>query len=110
MDIDVIERSVKSLMDFKAKVEGMMHGADGNVEKATDQLDGLLAFKSEVQGMLPQMMKATTDIAAIVSDIAEIKKQLEPALAWIAAASERHTDAAADKAVSDAGTAENSGA
>ena len=69
---------------FVEHIKGLMSGADGNVEKATDQIDQLLAFKSMVEDVLPMMEKAVMDVNVIAGDIAAIKTQLEPALAWIA--------------------------
>lgn len=84
MDIDAMGTHIHCLLAFKDKIEGMMSGADGNVSRATDQLDGLLAFKSMFEGALPLIEKTISDVAVVVDDIAAIKKDLAPVLAWIA--------------------------
>jgi ABC-type transporter Mla subunit MlaD len=85
MDLDVMGKHIHSLLAFKGELEKMMEGSGGNVEKATDQLDQLMQFKSAVEASMPDIGKMVQDISTAVDDIAKIKTDLAPVLEWIAA-------------------------
>src|SRR5216684_8078589 len=85
MDIDVMGKHIHSLLAFKEMVEGMMKGADGNVEKASETLDRLVGFAAAVEATMPEISKAVSDVSIVVADVEAIKKDLGPALEWIAA-------------------------
>jgi ABC-type transporter Mla subunit MlaD len=85
MDLDVMGKHIHSLLAFKGELEKMMEGSGGNVEKATDQLDQLMQFKSTVEAALPDIGKMVQDISTVVDDIAKVKTDLAPVLEWIAA-------------------------
>lgn len=85
MDIDVMGKHIHSLLAFKGELEKMMEGSGGNVEKATDQLDQLMQFKSTVEASMPDIGKMVQDISTVVDDIAKVKTDLAPVLEWIAA-------------------------
>lgn len=88
MDLDASLKKHGSRLDeiekFVELVKGLMGGADDHVDKAADQLDEILAFKSMVEGLLPMIEKAVMDVGAVAADLAAIKQELAPALAWIA--------------------------
>jgi peptidoglycan hydrolase CwlO-like protein len=84
MDIDVMSRQLRTLLDFKDRIEGMMESSDGNVERATAQLDRLMAFESLVEGLLPALEKTIADVAVVIDDVGKLKADMAPALAWIA--------------------------
>jgi ABC-type transporter Mla subunit MlaD len=85
MDLDVMGKHIHSLLAFKGELEKMMEGSRGNVEKATDQLDQLMQFKSTVEDSMPDIGKMVQDISTVVDDIAKVKTDLAPVLEWIAA-------------------------
>lgn len=88
MDLDA---SIKShsgrLAEIESFVEGlkaMMTGASDHVDHASETVDDLLAFKAQVQGMLPMLEKTAGDVSLVVADLSALKEQLGPALEWIA--------------------------
>lgn len=88
MDLDASLKKHGSRLDeieqFVGHIKGMMSGADENVARATDQVDGLLAFKVSFEKALPDLEKAIKDVAVVVDDVGKIKADLAPVLAWIA--------------------------
>jgi peptidoglycan hydrolase CwlO-like protein len=103
---------LKEIESFVERVKALMSGADENVSRASDQLDGLLAFKSEVEGMLPMIEKAVNDVSAVTADLAAIKQDLAPALAWIAERqkADEEAKAAEQQKVADAAKAQEQAA
>jgi hypothetical protein len=87
MDLDATlkkhDTRLGDIESFIEHIKGLMSGADGNVEKESDTLDQLVAFKSMFEGMLPQIEKTFMDVLTVTGDIDAIRKDLAPALAWI---------------------------
>jgi ABC-type transporter Mla subunit MlaD len=101
MDLDVMGKHIHSLLAFKGELEKMMEGSGGNVEKATDQLDQLMQFKSTVEASMPDIGKMVQDISTVVDDIAKVKTDLAPVLEWIAAKQKAEEDLKAARAETD---------
>lgn len=84
MDIDVLAKNAQSLLAFKADLETLLP----QLRKAVSDTVVIAGDVEEVKSLvLPALAKIETmkpDIEAVASDIAEIKGTLGPALAWIA--------------------------
>ena len=79
MDIDAMGKHIHGLLAFKDKIEAMIEGAN---------VDG---FMAEFNAAIPLMMKAASDVAVVIADLDAIKKELRPALAWIAEQQQKKT-------------------
>lgn len=99
MDIDAIGKHVSGLLAFKERIEAMIAGgppSDGRSPR--DDLDELMSFRRDFEDALPDIRKLITDVSSVVDDLAAVKKQLEPVLAWVA---ERQSKEAAEKTLDD---------
>jgi len=85
MDIDVIGKHVTGLLAFKNKIEALIEGGDEHVDRASAQLDDLLQFKSMVEGALPDLRKAIGDIGLLTADIAKLREDFAPVIAYVEA-------------------------
>lgn len=92
MDIEIIERSVRDLVAFKNRIETAINGADDNVAKASDDLDSLLAFKRQVEAVLPDFLRAASEVQVLTGEISGVMSDLAGIKAWV---EEQKADAAA---------------
>jgi hypothetical protein len=95
MDIDVLSRNVRELLDFRQKLEQLMSSPDGKVDRASATLDELVAFKGVAEKALPDVGKAVQDVAQLAADIQALRAELGPVLEWIAAKQKQEADGTA---------------
>lgn len=84
MDLDVLEKNGRAVLAFKGELETLLP----QLHKAITDVVVVSGDIDEVRAILtPALSKIEAmkpDIEAVISDIAEIKETLGPALAWIA--------------------------
>lgn len=85
MDLDAAIKShggrLTEIEVFIADIKKMMSGGGEGKGSSTDDHGELLV---EIEDALPEIRKAIADTVTLADDIAAIRKDLAPALAWIA--------------------------
>jgi hypothetical protein len=92
MDIDVLSKNVRELLDFRQTLEQLMSSADGKVDRSSATLDELVAFKEIAEKVLPDVGKAVQDVAQLAADIQALRAELGPVQEWIAAKQKQEAD------------------
>lgn len=84
MDLDVLAKNAQSLLAFKAELEPLLPQLRKAVSDVTVVAGEIEDVHSLLMPALEKLEAMKPDIEAVASDIAEIKATLGPALAWIA--------------------------
>jgi hypothetical protein len=102
MDIDVMGRHIRDLLNFKGEIEGLLSQAKssgpGEVHISAADAQQILSFLPQFDAAMVDVSHAIQNASALAGDVAMIRKDIGPIIEWVQAKQKAEADVAAGEA------------